>query len=89
MGIPHLTQHLLPFSDTVLLSRKVEAKQEEPQNIDSIVIDGPSLVYHVFWRLQSSSGQKANFPDSQPTCNEVSCGFMICLLQFTIVGVQM
>ncbi|KAI9036541.1 uncharacterized protein KD926_001678 [Aspergillus affinis] len=88
MGIPRLTQHLLPFSDTVLLGRGVNTEWEDHENIESIVIDGPSLVYHVFSRLLAWSDSKVNSPDIQPTCNEVSCGVMICLLQLTIVGVQ-
>ncbi|PLB44674.1 hypothetical protein P170DRAFT_393160 [Aspergillus steynii IBT 23096] len=88
MGIPRLTQHLLSFSDTALLGRKANTRQQESENIESIVIDGPSLVYHVYGRLLSWSDPKLNFPDLQPTCNEVSCGVMICLLQLTIIGVR-
>lgn len=89
MGIPRLTQHLQPFSDTVLLGRRLNSQQEEQNHVESIVIDGPSLVYHVYWRLLSWSDPKLNFPNSQPTCNEVSCGVMICLLQLSILGVRM
>lgn len=89
MGIPRLTRHLRPFSDAVLLEGRLQKRQDGVGHVQSVVIDGPSLVYHVFWRLLSWSDSRIGFPDAQPTCNEVSCGVMIYLLLLTTTGVKM
>ncbi|KAB8213654.1 XPG domain containing-domain-containing protein [Aspergillus novoparasiticus] len=88
MGIPRLTRHLHPFSEAVLLEGRLQKRQDGVGHVQSVVIDGPSLVYHVFWRLLSWSDPRTGFPDAQPTCNEVSCGVMIYLLLLTTTGVK-
>lgn len=88
MGIPHLTRLLLPFSEDVLVEGKQRPQSEGVQKIESVVIDGPSLVYHVYQRLLSSSNTRLNILDAQPTCNEVSIGVMMYLLQLMILGTK-
>ncbi|KAE8357710.1 XPG domain containing-domain-containing protein [Aspergillus caelatus] len=88
MGIPRLTRHLRPFSEAVLLEGRLQKRQDGVGHVHSVVIDGPSLVYHVFWRLLSWTDSRTEFPDAQPTCSEVSCGVMIYLLLLTITGVK-
>ncbi|KAE8348431.1 XPG domain containing-domain-containing protein [Aspergillus coremiiformis] len=88
MGIPRLRQHLHPLSETVLLEGRPHKCQQGVGYVKSVVIDGPSLVYHVFWRLLSWSDSTIGFPNAQPTCNEVSCGVMIYLLALTSLGVK-
>ncbi|KNG80284.1 hypothetical protein ANOM_011524 [Aspergillus nomiae NRRL 13137] len=88
MGIPRLTRHLRPFAEAVLIEGRLQKRQDGVHHVQSVVIDGPSLVYHVFWRLLSWSDSRTGFPDAQPTCNEVSCGVMIYLLLLTITGVN-
>lgn len=85
MGIPHLTRHTLPFSESVFLA----GDRDGALYVQSVVIDGPSLVYHVYSRLLSWMVQSVSPFDAQPTCNEVSVGVMLYLLQLTILGVKM
>lgn len=89
MGIPHLMRHLLPYSENIVLERKQEQASREGTEIRSVVIDGPSLVYHVFERLLSSSNPRFSILDAQPTCNEVSTGVMFYLLQLLLLGIKM
>lgn len=86
MGIPHLTRHLLPYAKDVLLAG--EKQREGDDSIQLVVIDGPSLVYHVFQRLLSNSNTKLEVLDAQPTCDEVSLGVMVYLLQLKLLGVK-
>ena len=95
MGIPYLTRHLLPFSESTTLTRegsscsRLEWDPYASSYIQSIVIDGPSLVYHVYFRLLSWTTQNVDIFDAQPTCHEVSVGVMMYLLQLTNIGVKM
>jgi len=86
MGIPHLTRHLLPFSEPVHLG---DNSISGIKCIKSVVIDGPSLVYHVYFRLLSWTDTHLNALDAQPTCEEVSIGVMIYLLQLRNLNIQM
>jgi len=86
MGIPHLTRHLLPYAKDALLAG--EKQREGDGSIQLVVIDGPSLVYHVFQRLLSKSKTKLETLDAQPTCDEVSLGVMVYLLQLKLLGVK-
>lgn len=84
MGIPHLTRHLLPYSEDVLLTGIIQGND----TVQLVVIDGPGLVYHVFQRLLSKSDTRLEALDAQPTCNEVSLGVMVYLLQLKLLGVN-
>ncbi|PWY96808.1 hypothetical protein BO94DRAFT_454102 [Aspergillus sclerotioniger CBS 115572] len=88
MGIPFLTRHLYPFAESVVLGENQETPHSQVKSARAVVIDGPSLVYHVSMRLLSRSDHSLQYPDSQPTCDQISCGVMIYLLQLTILGVK-
>lgn len=87
MGISHLTKHLLPYAETVSLGR--QNGQDEPPRVHAVVIDGPSLVYHVYDRLLAWTDPSCDILDVQPTCDEVSRGVVSCLLQLADLGVEM
>ncbi|RMJ24843.1 hypothetical protein PHISP_04288 [Aspergillus sp. HF37] len=87
MGINRLTKHLLPFSEPVILKDEQSHPAKGAICIDSVVIDGPSLVYHVFSRLLSWKGPTLGILDAQPSCHEVSFGVMIFLLQLACSGI--
>lgn len=78
MGIPKLTKHLLPYAENVYLDSDME-----------VVIDGPSLVYHVHRRLQGWMDPDSDILDYQPSCDEISRAVGSFLLQLTKVGVKM
>ncbi|KAL5364610.1 XPG domain containing-domain-containing protein [Aspergillus floccosus] len=88
MGIPHLSRHLMPFSETIVLEGRRNLQLDDVTYTSSIVIDGPSLVYHVYGRLLSQANLNLEYPDIQPTCDEVSCAVMFFLLQLALVNVK-
>jgi hypothetical protein len=57
--------------------------------VRSVVIDGPSLVYHVYYRLLAWMSPVHDVLDLQPTCNEVSRAVVTCLLELTRRGIEM
>jgi hypothetical protein len=90
MGIPYLTKHLLPYADSVLLGGGPDdQKLDETPRVRSVVIDGPSLVYHVYYRLLAWMGPVHDVLDLQPTCNEVSRAVVTCLMELAREGIQM
>ncbi|KAL4955067.1 XPG domain containing-domain-containing protein [Aspergillus filifer] len=89
MGIPRLRRHLLPFSQSVLLQGNAGPDHEALECINSVVIDGPSLVYNVYSRLLSWFSSRAiGVLDSLPTCDEVSRGVMLYLIHLEMLGVK-
>ncbi|KAL2801893.1 XPG domain containing-domain-containing protein [Aspergillus granulosus] len=89
MGIPRLRHHLLPFSQTVVLRKERAADEDGLPCIHSVVIDGPSLVYHIYSRLLSwFSVSNPCTMGALPTCDEVSRGVMTYLLYLRILGVE-
>lgn len=89
MGIQRLTKHLLPFSESVLLRGCADQSIKGKIYIDSVVIDGPSMIYHIFSRLLSWTDLGIDMLEVQPTCHEVSYGVMIYLLQLMCSGIKM
>lgn len=87
MGISRLTKHLLPYAETISLAR--QNGQDEPPRVHAVVIDGPSLVYHVYNHLLASTNPSCDLLDVQPTCDEVSRGVVSYLLQLADLGVEM
>lgn len=85
MGIPYLTRHLLPYADAVVLG---SSDNTELPRLQSLVVDGPSLVYDVYYRLLASMSPACNVLDVQPTCNEVSRGVVSFLYQLASLGVE-
>lgn len=79
MGIPKLTRHLLPYAENVCLDSDVEG----------VVIDGPSLVYHAHRRLQGWMDPDSDILDYQPSCDEISRAVGGFLLQLTKFGIKM
>ncbi|TPR12124.1 Glycosyl hydrolases 28 family protein [Aspergillus niger] len=65
MGIPFLTRHLYPFAETIVFGEPQKVQRKQTEYVEAVVIDGPSLVYHVSMRLLSLSNGS-----SQPTCDE-------------------
>ncbi|EPS26525.1 hypothetical protein PDE_01462 [Penicillium oxalicum 114-2] len=94
MGIPHLTKHLLPYADSVVLGEVPAGQEADEHTIDetarvrSVVIDGPSLVYHLYYRLLAWMNPAHDVLDVQPTCDEVSRAVVTCLSELSRRGVQ-
>ncbi|KAF3401864.1 hypothetical protein F1880_009712 [Penicillium rolfsii] len=89
MGIPYLTKHLLPYADSVLLGRGPDDQNlDQTPRVRAVVIDGPSLVYHVYYRLLAGMGPVHDVLDMQPTCNEVSRAVVTCLVELSRRGIE-
>ncbi|KAL4811573.1 XPG domain containing-domain-containing protein [Aspergillus unguis] len=89
MGVPRLRQHLLPFSQSVLLHGGTKIDDEDTEYIKNVVVDGPALVYNVYSRLLSwFSATDCSMIEVLPTCDEVSQGVMLYLLHLELLGVE-
>ncbi|EZG08084.1 hypothetical protein A7C99_0082 [Trichophyton rubrum] len=89
MGIPRLKGHLLRYEEAVWLGTTAQQGQENTRNITSVVIDGPALVYHVYYGLMAAMEQHLNPFSAQPSSDEVSVGVMKMLLHLRAIGVTM
>ncbi|KAJ5651539.1 uncharacterized protein N7484_005262 [Penicillium longicatenatum] len=87
MGIPSLTKHLSQYTETVVLSGN-PVTPGGPPHVRSVVIDGPSLVYHVYYRLLAWADVGYDALDTQPSCDDVSRGVVSFLLQLKDRGVE-
>ncbi|KAJ5770838.1 uncharacterized protein N7511_002889 [Penicillium nucicola] len=87
MGIQYLTKHLLPYAESIQLNGQLPGP-EDPPRVRGVVIDGPSLVYHVHHRLLSWIDPSCDILDVQPSCDEVSRGVCSFLFQLNKLGVE-
>lgn len=56
MGIPRLTSHLGPYFETRTVGcTKAGCSSVKDSKFSNIVVDGPSLAYHVYFTLLSRS----------------------------------
>jgi len=65
MGIPRLTQDLRPYLERCIVARQTTGGPE--RRIVKCVIDGPSMVYHVYKLLVSSTIGSTLSPSNQPS----------------------
>ena len=73
MGIPRLTQDLSHYTELAVLSSRSEGNEDEVP-ISKIVIDGPSLVYHVYDGLLRRMTPAEIASATMPTYSEVIAG---------------
>ena len=70
MGIPRLTNRCLPYSiDTIIGCSDPDCGLHKARS--SLVIDGPGLAYHLYYRLLSNKPITLNAIDAQPSYEEV------------------
>jgi hypothetical protein len=86
MGIPNLSRHLASLSEPILFGGGQDGSSAT--SVRSVVIDGPSLVYHVHSILASSGSSRLSQIDRQPSCNEVSIAVMNYLVVLKILNVR-
>ncbi|KAI5283905.1 hypothetical protein KEM54_001742 [Ascosphaera aggregata] len=87
MGIPFLTRHVRDYGETVYIGEAAGVDKLIPR-ITSVVIDGPSLVFHVYLTLRSCSDTCSNALEAQPTCEDVSVGVLRYLVHLLEIGVN-
>ncbi|KAK2802418.1 hypothetical protein FQN51_004481 [Onygenales sp. PD_10] len=91
MGIPHLTRRLLPHAQSVTLGTTTNNENENDSAnpaITTLIIDGPGLVYDIYYRLLSWADESLNPIDAQPSGNDVSVGVMLFLMGLRGRGVR-
>ena len=90
MGIPKLMQDLLPYAEDVVLGpRTTELPRLTLPVVRAVVIDGPSLVYHVYSRLHRRTASAVNDVDAQPSYTEISLGVFELLTTLTSRQIDM
>ena len=88
MGIPNLSRDLEPYQEEIILGKgNIESKAT---SIQSIVIDGPALVYFLYYRLLSSTESRVlHALDAQPSYQQIcqAATTFLVALQGNEVGV--
>lgn len=87
MGIPNFSRDLGRHGESVILGEPI-AGDARPV-VQSIVIDGPGLVYHVYYRLLACTSPTLDPLYAQPSCREISDGVHRFLLELCEQGIKM
>ncbi|KAL8702466.1 MAG: hypothetical protein Q9201_004371 [Fulgogasparrea decipioides] len=78
MGIPRLVGHLQPYATDVTLGYKDDkgrrTSDNDPAGSSSVVIDGPGLAYHIYYRLVANTARSLNAFDAAPSYQEIGTG---------------
>ena len=93
MGIPHLAQLLQPYAISTVLGCKTEQcrshRTDSGKSTRSIIIDGPALAYHVYYKIRTGKPQLLNAFDAIPTYTETSAAFLTYLEELESYGLVM
>ena len=87
MGVSHFTSDLSRQGDPVILGR--QSPGDNRPSMQSVVIDGPGLVYYVYYRILSFQPTAPDPLLLQPTPSEVSDGVVFLLSNLLNNGVEM
>lgn len=88
MGIPRLISHLEPYAVSTVLGCKT-AKCNEHQRLERAIIDGPSLVYHVYHRILAHKSPSKNHIDAVPSYEELGKAILVFLDELENHGLAM
>ena len=92
MGISHLLPFLEPFAVNRLLGCKSSGCEEHRYKFDNprcLVIDGPGLAYHVYYKIQGHKDGSLNAIDALPTYTEIGDVFLAYLRELEEYGLTM
>lgn len=78
MGIPRLIRRLEPYAVPVSL-----------KDVDKLIIDGPGLVYYIYYRLLSFADGSLNVFDGSPSYAAICNGVIAFLLEVCAQGVKL
>lgn len=87
MGIRRLRQDVAPYGQHTSLGRRVRGVSAGP--VEKVVIDGPALVYFVYYRLLAFKNINLNLLDAQPSYEEISAGVATFLIELQREDVAM
>lgn len=72
MGVPRLTQDLHPYAENAILDGQ-QGEETSAVRVSNLVLDGPSLVYHVYNKLYTSKClQLVSAFETLPTYHEIN-----------------
>lgn len=87
MGIPRLRRHLEPFAESIVLGcTTTNCKEHSTKQV--IIIDGPSLAYHIYYRVFAHKPAYLGSIDAIPSYTELGEAFLIFLDELIRCGIK-
>lgn len=78
MGIPRLKKLVQPYAKSTVLGCKTPGCEEHPDS-NQVIIDGPSLAYHIYYRLLAHKDSDLCPMDAVPSYKDIGTGILIFL----------
>lgn len=80
MGVPHLITYLQPYATAVELGNCSSEGHTPAHRVRyKVIIDGPGLAYHIYYRLLAWKTKSSNAFDAAPSYEELGRGAVIFL----------
>lgn len=80
MGIPRLAGHLQAYSVTSILGRQATESQDVINTpLSPMIVDGPGLAYHTYYRLLAHKSMSLKSLDAIPSYTEIGQAFIAYL----------
>lgn len=77
MGIPRLTTFIQPYGVAIGLGDSSSADQKNPERVShKVIIDGPGLAYHIYYRLLACKTESRNPFEAAPSYEELGKGVL-------------
>lgn len=89
MGIPRLTSYLQPYFTSTVLGCSNHNCSLHKDRSNGLIIDGPSLIYAVYYRLLACKPASLNALDAQPSYREIGNATVQFLEQLSACGMAM
>lgn len=87
MGISRLRGHLEPFAELIVLGcTTTNCKEHSTQR--EIIIDGPSLAYHIYYRVFAHKPAYLGPIDAIPSYTELGKAFLVFLDELVRYGIK-
>jgi len=91
MGIPRLTSHLQPYATSTILGCRTRdcSYHRRDQEERKIVVDGPGLAYHIYYKVLSQSSTVLNAYDAAPSSADIGQATTAFLHELELHGLLM
>lgn len=90
MGVPHLIANLQPHAETILLTKsEVRTGSDTSNTFTKLVIDGPGLAYHIYYKCLSLRANARNALEAYPSYQELGHAVVAWLNHLDAYGLQM
>ena len=87
MGIPKLSHDLAQYGELAVFG--TVGGSEAQTSVDKVVIDGPALVYFIYYRLLSCVSESIPLLDAQPSYEKIAKTTIQFLTELRSSGVEM